>query len=431
MKKAKDNKTEIFLQNVTQLQNVGDFNVFFDKYLSKDARNAMYVAWKKGLELPVTNIKLRKLFLKLNFQNKNSDEVEKNLKKYLSKSDYEKMIDTWYKDFGYFKYLMFNKKLIVLSITHDCNACCSYCKISKGITKASHMKKEDFVKVLDWLEKQNIKLFILTGGEATIHPDFVEMMEILKKRKFQVAFYSNFFFSNKVSKVFSPDLFYRITGHYNPEYENNQKLMNTFFKNVKLVIDSGIEFESRFVLYKKNYERFLDFVQKFNLPFFTLNLVHPSIYNPKKALDEKKITEWRKLVMDFKAETDKRGLKFFISKPVPRCMFTENEFLEFKDKMKLWTTCLDRSQITVKPDLKVSWCNTDLFKPVKNVFDFDDVTDWSRYFWKHVEPLYWQEPSMPKCKSCKYFLNKSCQGACLTFKNVKNVPHSDIFNYNF
>jgi cyclic pyranopterin phosphate synthase len=64
-----------------------------------------------------------------------------------------------------------------ISITNDCNISCSYCH-NEGqpkIDTLTHMLKEDVLKIVQLGKNHGFRRIRLTGGEPTIHPQFVSI----------------------------------------------------------------------------------------------------------------------------------------------------------------------------------------------------------------------------------------------------------------
>ena len=83
---------------------------------------------------------------------------------------------------------LYEKDLLTirLIITNDCNQACYYCLCKSHpevIKRHTTFTKEDFYKVIDFIEKQDRKRleFYFFGGEPTLHPNLLEYIDILRK----------------------------------------------------------------------------------------------------------------------------------------------------------------------------------------------------------------------------------------------------------
>jgi MoaA/NifB/PqqE/SkfB family radical SAM enzyme len=73
------------------------------------------------------------------------------------------------------KYFRGYKKTAVFAITTACNCKCVMCDMHRK--KPEHISLSDAKKVLKTLEDQKFLIVYLTGGEPTLHPHVVEIVE--------------------------------------------------------------------------------------------------------------------------------------------------------------------------------------------------------------------------------------------------------------
>lgn len=92
------------------------------------------------------------------------------------------------------------KSLRVL-VTDKCNANCPFC-INKDIRKGNGFMSLDlFKRICTFFEQNNIENIRIMGGEPTIHPQFVEMMQIAQSHFKRVTIFTNAINNNIVKFV--------------------------------------------------------------------------------------------------------------------------------------------------------------------------------------------------------------------------------------
>ncbi|HET8796207.1 MAG TPA: radical SAM protein, partial [Thermoanaerobaculia bacterium] len=62
-----------------------------------------------------------------------------------------------------------------VEITRKCNLRCPHCFVVGGMQRANEMSTERILRLLDEWAELGVLTVVLTGGEPTIHPDFVEI----------------------------------------------------------------------------------------------------------------------------------------------------------------------------------------------------------------------------------------------------------------
>ncbi len=72
---------------------------------------------------------------------------------------------------------------ISLDITSRCNLQCSFCR-NKDVLSNKELERNFIVKILDdAFQYESLKRIHFTGGEPTLHPDFIELCRIVKSRE--------------------------------------------------------------------------------------------------------------------------------------------------------------------------------------------------------------------------------------------------------
>lgn len=76
-------------------------------------------------------------------------------------------------------------------ITHACNMACSHC--FQGNSDGMHAQSEKIVHALEKLKQYGFDKILLTGGECTTHPHFLEILKQSKKTGFRTGVFTNGF----------------------------------------------------------------------------------------------------------------------------------------------------------------------------------------------------------------------------------------------
>lgn len=84
---------------------------------------------------------------------------------------------------------------MLLRITNRCHSGCSHCMIDGSGPEGEHMSMSTFERALDFIDRCDTKVLLVSGGEPFEHPQVFEMAEMLKslalERMLMVSFASN------------------------------------------------------------------------------------------------------------------------------------------------------------------------------------------------------------------------------------------------
>ena len=80
-----------------------------------------------------------------------------------------------------------------LSITNVCNRRCVYCfaNDSKSELGKTYMEEGVYDAALNYLQRSGIKQVRLLGGEPTLHPAFISMVNKALERDFTICLFTN------------------------------------------------------------------------------------------------------------------------------------------------------------------------------------------------------------------------------------------------
>jgi len=80
---------------------------------------------------------------------------------------------------------------VSMELTYRCNEKCVHCYIDDTIDLDRELRLEDYTRLIDELAEMNCLTLLITGGEPTIHPDFLEIVRYAGKKRMLVNIYTN------------------------------------------------------------------------------------------------------------------------------------------------------------------------------------------------------------------------------------------------
>lgn len=170
--------------------------------------------------------------------------------------------------------------MIYLSLTNSCNYKCPCCPCSDHNKESSVTFEAVAAKVSEELAGSRYPSITLSGGEPTIHPDFLEIMKLLYDQKIPVTILSNSSqmtnaeFNQRLLKAY-PDTgnISIITTLYNvdPNQHDNETGVKGSFHNTVDAIHIWSEFGAKVTLKhcitRRNYKKLTDFYRFVNENF--------------------------------------------------------------------------------------------------------------------------------------------------------------------
>jgi len=154
---------------------------------------------------------------------------------------------------------------IIFRITNKCNIACEFC-FNDSKSFFSKEKEIDFLfKTLSELNLEGSRI-VISGGEPTTHPRFYDYLNLLKNSKAKIIVQTNaiLFSNNKnIEKLGENNISFFVSLPSSKEEVYNSITNSKFFKNaVEGIKNLSLSYHViiNYVVYKKNYENFLDLI---------------------------------------------------------------------------------------------------------------------------------------------------------------------------
>ncbi len=174
-------------------------------------------------------------------------------------------------------------KSATFEILNSCNFKCVHCYNQN--LKPCIMNKELAFRIIDELVDMGCKSVTLTGGETTLHPDFVAIYKYCHDKGLKIKLFTNGYFLNKyfdILRAFPPDqIEISIYGVSDDTYLRVCQIKNGFTivdKNIRECKRLGLNLRLKSVIMQQNYEDFdemLAYCQSLELPFrFDINVLN-------------------------------------------------------------------------------------------------------------------------------------------------------------
>jgi len=304
-----------------------------------------------------------------------------------------------------------------IAITYRCNNSCAYCASAKANGEAdSDMKLGDFRKLLVWLKKQNIRKILLTGGEPLIHKDISEVLDSCAELNFSTHILTN-------GLLITPELKKQIKNRaiWLVLNVNLDESYHALKQNIPGIEEKIAMLRYNFRKRAEDYAPLFKMAREYSVPI-RFGFTVPSGHADNEYYTLKDMVTYKGQVMDFVKLSRLNLVRAHFSRPLPRCIFSEEEWEYLKKFSGVKSRCLIGasgnyiSRAIVNPDLSADVCYASLSRAA-SILDFKELKDLNRYFKDKIDALR-AKPLLDKCVHCRYYNDFSCQGGCLIYKNV-------------
>ena len=272
-----------------------------------------------------------------------------------------------------------------IKLTYQCNNHCRFCVQGSKRSEYSGFMPYDKVYALLKSKKRSYSEVVFTGGEPTLHPDFIRLIEAAKRLGYNVHIQTNGRIFSYVEVCLNAvragaDIFaVSIHGHTPELHDALTRVPGSLrqsMRGIRNLLSLGKNVVTNTVINKDNYH-FLPHIAKFltNAGVRQYQISYPHIAG-HAATDMKELVPRKSIVMPYVIKAIDFGIKNGYSpkiEAIPQCFLAE-----------------------------YGSCITDYDIPETLIYEEEGPRDFSR--WRVREG----KLTGPKCRVCKYF--KNCEG---------------------
>lgn len=342
-------------------------------------------------------------------------------------------------------------------VTYRCNLSCKAC-YARGLQEEvgkSDISMENFTRLAAYCKDKGWRRIRFLGGEPTIHPKFIEMLDLCYKSGIEVSMPTNNLYSEEVAEKFDPRFVRDLAINYSAYCNVDAGKKAVFRRNLNRLREKGIPFSFSYILEEAPNEeqmRALYADLKEYLPLY----IRVSIELP--AFSDHNATfipaETRKFlfsrVYSMLENCARAYVPFYMYRPVPLCLFSTDERLKMEkfSKFIFFTRCpLSYASkhgygmmVTINPDLSTFPCAS-VFIKGPDIFSFKDRNAIHEFYSSKLQPVL-SAPLAEACKECdhhtkfvaavsradsmapaKFDDKQICQGGCVNLRCHDPHPH--------
>lgn len=323
-----------------------------------------------------------------------------------------------------FRENQFPKQLTIIP-TMACQLKCRYC-YSAGIkqTQSNTMALAELLRLLDWARADGISRVCLAGGEPTLYRHIDDLIEYFADYGMEYFLSTNGLYTQKVSDQLLANRPLSVSLHINPEIYHSERLQ-LFMKNSRTLADSGIMTALRVNLtsaVNDEYRDYIDLCQQIGVHQIRIAVPVPNFIGSNEFINlhSGEMRTYAALIDRLMADSRKRNIEVFLSKPFPPCLLSEETASVFLENGSYNASCqvhmLQGTQnLTVYPDMRFSPCLGLNQQSGESILAYDGIFQAAETFAKELCQLS-QIPLLEQCRGCPLANGGRCVGACLSYR---------------
>jgi pyruvate formate lyase activating enzyme len=141
--------------------------------------------------------------------------------------------------------------------TFGCNWKCFYCHNYQMVTNPKNLIDENEIKDYIWQRRKKLDAVVVSGGEPTLQSDLIDFLVWLRTTGLKIKLDTNGWNPNILKDIFKSKLVDYIAMDIKSSENNYKKIVKVDInfdqikKSIRLIMDSGIDYEFRTTVFKK------------------------------------------------------------------------------------------------------------------------------------------------------------------------------------
>jgi radical SAM protein with 4Fe4S-binding SPASM domain len=321
-----------------------------------------------------------------------------------------------------------------LLITAKCNRKCPFCfasnrmqQMRRGDDRIS-MSYETIRQIMDDLETSGLKELRLLGGEPTLHPSFVDIVQEAIERQFHVQLFTNGMMAATTADFVAelPKQQLSVLCNISPQAQDSRHLIQLrdyALKRLGRKVHLGITITSP----EFEWDYLISTIEQYNLmKRIRLGVAQPIVGKQNDYLHPDQYRQTGRRIVEMAKTCIKEDILVGFDCGMTLCMFSEAE-LGILTTSSEGFRAVCRPIIDIGPQLDVWHCF-----PLSEVYNteyahFENRHDIVRTYQRLMQP-YRSLGCMPACRTCDYLRRNQCTGGCLahTLKEMRPAPPNRV-----
>jgi len=304
-----------------------------------------------------------------------------------------------------------------LSITSVCNRACDYCFTQGAFGRQEpatpHMSRATFLQALKLLKRSGIDQVRMLGGEPTLHPDFVHLVDQVIESGFGLLVFSNGFMPESAidclsnTSVERANILINISEPTKLHAQEKQQLFSVFRRLGPRILP-GINIHGPAV----RFDFILDLIGEFQfIPIIRLGLAHPCVTGDNHFLHTRYYSGIGERVLDFAVKAQAVGVSLEFDCGFVPCMFPNGDVeILGKSASDIGGRC--NPILDVLPNGSVASCYP-LAGLIEMPLPHAENTHWLQHQFERKWMPYREIGIFKECSDCYLKKTKKCLRGCL------------------
>ncbi len=274
------------------------------------------------------------------------------------------------------------------------------------------MSGETFRLLLNWMRRAGVNTAAFIGGEPTLHPGLVQMVQETAASGIAVTLFTNGLSPAELTEQLIPHIDNFVINCNSRSIYPSESTFERFHDNLRLLQAKGarVTLSKNFAPDDLDHDYLLETAQSYQIKAIRYDFSRPASSATNTFFPAEKTGTLMASTLSFVRKCEELDIKTGLDCCMKFCDVSPEE-LSYLRKVSMKLTGICHPSVDIHPDLSASYCLPMRHITVDDVTEFSGV-DWLIYHFSNAVREMRFKNTDQKCNTCPDFMRK-CQGGCL------------------
>ena len=316
--------------------------------------------------------------------------------------------------------------MLNLFVNYDCNLVCDYCFVrGLGQKHPPRIAETDFQRFCDWMKRHRVSLLGILGGEPTLHPNLVAMLQRLRASGVASVLFTNALYADDALADILALNTAAVVVNYNEPDQYKPREWQLLQRHIAQLVAAGarVSFSKNFSCGHSAFEYLIEGCQRFGITRVRYDVSRPNAARSNNHFAREQQREVIQTLLAFVRRAEQAGSLTGLDCCLPLCDFTTAE-LAWLSEHSLRFAAVCQPSLDVQTDLSVSYCMPLSATLLPDVCACAGEMELLAQLNALVRARRQSRP--PGCADCADFGHR-CQAGCLALKDCEEDASPDSY----
>jgi len=316
---------------------------------------------------------------------------------------------------------------MTLSLTLKCQLACPFCVSADldQVVQCPDMDVSNLERILDWGASVGVTRIGFSGGEPTLHPQFGEILDLIRQRDMELFLASNGLVSEENLRLLRRATPLAVTFHLTDVVWRDPSAFADWQRSVAQLRSESTRVSLRYNLSSCDQQEMLadlvDVAVTNQMHSLQVAVVLPNAARSNQHVATESLQDYAPLLDELALRCAVQNVSVVLAKPFPLCLLGRDSAIHYMKSGSMSANCSVHQQhfsfnTVIYPDAHFSACLGLGRRSSKPIFDYGSLEEAADREYRSEVIKAMKQPFIDACGCCPLHESLSCVGGCLSYR---------------